>query len=765
MEGERAQDPVARQREWMVVVAVMSGLTASGCSSSRSPAPSALTENDFAANPALRLQLHQVGAILLEPKGAGGGPGDTGDADSDVIPLQVTEARTFALALSELHDTFDRVRLLRLPGKETVLELSASTPVGSVSLAPGSYDLVVYSGYERSAAGDAPHRSVFLRPRPDPLPVGSPGARLARSRVALPVRNFSTSDSPSVPDITSAGSCADAFSDSGNLYWCARLCPTPPGGSAPLSCYQGLASAIDACEGTFTDNTNVNTCELACYQRIDPVLGLSWTQALACAQSIPTVTHLLSTNQCPGCDLAGANLSGANLAFANLSNAILDGASLRGSDLTGAQLTGASLSGTDLTGAGLASANLIWANVTGVSAGRAYLCRTVWADGKTLNGSCATSPPGAAASCAVSPNCHLFRDASNGFRCETVCPYGVGNRSCCVQGIVNVIDACWGLFGDPQNVWRCQNECQASDDGTWGLSAGHARNCAMNVAAEINAGTGRDPGPGWSAGCSGDPAQVRFDQEGSFTLDGPDPYGLWDWVATTLTPYAYANPAASGDLFNPMVWPTSHWEYYYGPGYYRNGFGLDGTFYFGSTAPGCQRAYMTANAFSPSWDGMGFPDTATFDWWFEAFDYTPLHDSLSASSPWVYRDGGFDDLRLLTGLTGDQLAADISSTYLAVGEFALFGALNTHTGNASLYLLCQTGGNCTFSNVPYELRYPLALFLGRVGNLTTYAAGTSIKDTFELHVGWGEFGYGSPLLFTYFAGTMRVPVYSYSRER
>lgn len=83
--------------------------------------------------------------------------------------------------------------------------------------------------------------------------------------------------------------------------------------------------------------------------------------------------QLLSTNQCPGCDLRGmglvlGNLSGANLRGADLRNVNLSRAQLDGADLSNANLTGANLYGANLSGANLAGADL-----SGVDLREAYL--------------------------------------------------------------------------------------------------------------------------------------------------------------------------------------------------------------------------------------------------------------------------------------------------------------------------------------------------------------------------------------------------------
>lgn len=97
--------------------------------------------------------------------------------------------------------------------------------------------------------------------------------------------------------------------------------------------------------------------------------------------------QLLSTRQCPQCELSnaglvfanlsGANLSGANLVRANLSQANLSGADLRGANLTGAALYGANLSGARLDGANLNSADLRTAYVVGANLEDAVLTNTL----------------------------------------------------------------------------------------------------------------------------------------------------------------------------------------------------------------------------------------------------------------------------------------------------------------------------------------------------------------------------------------------------
>lgn len=98
------------------------------------------------------------------------------------------------------------------------------------------------------------------------------------------------------------------------------------------------------------------------------LLTTSSLGAVAKAENLQHTQQLLSTKQCPQCelsgaglvlaDLTGANLSGANLTRANLSRANLTGADLSGADLSGASLNGAILTGTNLSGAKLNSTDL-----------------------------------------------------------------------------------------------------------------------------------------------------------------------------------------------------------------------------------------------------------------------------------------------------------------------------------------------------------------------------------------------------------------------
>lgn len=110
------------------------------------------------------------------------------------------------------------------------------------------------------------------------------------------------------------------------------------------------------------------------------------------AENAQHTNQLLSTNQCPQCDLSGAglvlsnlvgaDLRGADLSRANLSRANLSGADLSGANLSGASLNGANLSnavlvGVDLTGTDLRDAYLVNANLLGTTLESSYIQGTV----------------------------------------------------------------------------------------------------------------------------------------------------------------------------------------------------------------------------------------------------------------------------------------------------------------------------------------------------------------------------------------------------
>lgn len=116
-------------------------------------------------------------------------------------------------------------------------------------------------------------------------------------------------------------------------------------------------------------------------QSIKIVLTIAIGVAAACS-SVPRadggerdMIRLLTTKQCPRCDLRGADLVHANLSGADLQGALLIGANLsradlshadlRGSDLRQASLFGTNLANSKLTGSLMAGADLREADLSG----------------------------------------------------------------------------------------------------------------------------------------------------------------------------------------------------------------------------------------------------------------------------------------------------------------------------------------------------------------------------------------------------------------
>jgi tetratricopeptide (TPR) repeat protein len=97
------------------------------------------------------------------------------------------------------------------------------------------------------------------------------------------------------------------------------------------------------------------------------------------AENLQHLSQLLSTKQCPQCDLSYSGLVMSNLAGANLAGANLAGANLSRANLTGANLTGANLAGASLNGANLTGANLTGAILTGTDLRNAYLMNSILA--------------------------------------------------------------------------------------------------------------------------------------------------------------------------------------------------------------------------------------------------------------------------------------------------------------------------------------------------------------------------------------------------
>jgi uncharacterized protein YjbI with pentapeptide repeats len=117
------------------------------------------------------------------------------------------------------------------------------------------------------------------------------------------------------------------------------------------------------------------------------ITTLAWFGFIATARAAnpDQVKKLLTTNQCPSCDLSGAKLKDANLFGANLMNANLQGADLSGANLGFANLSDANLSNANATQAYLYGATLGETNLSGANLQGAYLRQVVLIGNNLVN--------------------------------------------------------------------------------------------------------------------------------------------------------------------------------------------------------------------------------------------------------------------------------------------------------------------------------------------------------------------------------------------
>ncbi len=110
--------------------------------------------------------------------------------------------------------------------------------------------------------------------------------------------------------------------------------------------------------------------------------------AIALADNPMHVRRLLTTKECPSCDLYEANLGPVNLREANLTGADLYRANLRFADLRDARLNGANLYKADLRGADLSGATIFGADLT-----EANLCGATMPEGNKSTQGCPETMP------------------------------------------------------------------------------------------------------------------------------------------------------------------------------------------------------------------------------------------------------------------------------------------------------------------------------------------------------------------------------------
>jgi len=276
-----------------------------GCGGGSDPViPKALTEHDFAADPSLRLVAGEVGVTFLEPKDAvPETSGDTGLPGTDEFPLRIAEQTTSTYAIDPADDTIAMVKLIRLTGNEELFVINASQPSATVTLEPGDYKLVVYSGYTMAQAGGETHRAVFLENNtPTPTQVAMNASVPRKSVLATATPN---------QILISSKQCIE-------------------------------------CDLSYADLRGAD------------LRGANLTDAILYGANL-TGANLT------GAHLTGGNLTYAQLTIASLTDANLTGANLTRADLNGAYMTSADLTYANLTGANLTYADLTGANLSGAT--------------------------------------------------------------------------------------------------------------------------------------------------------------------------------------------------------------------------------------------------------------------------------------------------------------------------------------------------------------------------------------------------------------
>jgi uncharacterized protein YjbI with pentapeptide repeats len=358
--------------------------------SSGTDTPRALTEHDFAADPALRLEPDQVGVTFLEAMDASSNAlEDTGTLGMDTIPLVVRETGTYTYGLDpdDASGTIARVELWGKAGNGGTggaagarFTLTPASPSATVTLAPGEYDLRVYSGYTAAQETGPGGRTVFLRApvegtaSPVMGTAGHPGVSTHASQA-------------DVARLLSTGSCKFCDLTKANLSG-ANLSGANLDGAKLIAANLNFANLTGAylsdanLMGANLFRANLSGAYMASAKLIFANLELA-TLSGANLHSADLYKAIVEKVILDGATLSGANLSGANLHFSSLI-----GANLFGADLTGADLDRVNLSGADLRYANLSGASMIFANLSGANLFRATLSGAIlfgatWTDGRT----------------------------------------------------------------------------------------------------------------------------------------------------------------------------------------------------------------------------------------------------------------------------------------------------------------------------------------------------------------------------------------------
>ena len=317
-----------------------------GCGGGSDPVvPKALTEHDFAADPSLRLEAGSVGVTFLEPKDAAPATsGDTGLTGTDEFPLRIAEQTTFTYAIDPADNTIAMVKLIRLTGNQEVFVINATQPRATVTLEPGAYKLVVYSGYMVAEANGETHRAVFLQDN-----TSRPAPAQAAINASVPRKSALATATPT-SILLSTKMCIGCDLTSANLYG-AKLTNANLTNADLTWAYLRGANLVNA----NLVNANLANANLTYADLTKTNLTKANLANAILANAFLPNTNLTNANlykvDLTGANLDRANLDSANLTNANLTNAFLYGANLTNANLTNANLTNADLYKVDLTGA------------------------------------------------------------------------------------------------------------------------------------------------------------------------------------------------------------------------------------------------------------------------------------------------------------------------------------------------------------------------------------------------------------------------------
>lgn len=362
-----------------LILALLLSLLAGCGGGSDSVIPGAHSELDFAADRSLRLVPGEVGVTLLEPKDAAAETSDdTGLLGTDEFPLRIAEQTTFTYAMDTSDDTIAMVRMIRLPGNVELFVIDAAQPSATVTLEPGDYKLVVYSGYTMADASGETNRAVFLANN-----TSTPTPTQAAMNAGTPRKSVLAAATPTQV-LFSSKRCIGCNLIGANLIK-ANLTGADLTGADLTGAYLIRANLSGAnLSGAYLHWTKMshailksamlNKAELYGADLSDAdltrasLVDASMDRANLRNAKLPSATLLgasLELTRLDGADLSGANMSGMNLSSTTTrSGQAVSGPSLVKANLSGAKLNGAKLSGVGLWGVNLSGADLRGANLS-----------------------------------------------------------------------------------------------------------------------------------------------------------------------------------------------------------------------------------------------------------------------------------------------------------------------------------------------------------------------------------------------------------------